>query len=259
MLDNIIPYKKENVATDQPWLIEADSELIDKFDDFIITPDTDPCIVSDLKIRADEGDQYAFQQLYPFPHFILTEDYRIVQEPNFYRWGIFLERCKHRIIDRTDICSGMPQETVTFNRHYPIRDRDIPLCKIQETHVSTVFIGAMENELFETMIFGGPLHQNFWRHSTILDAKTRHWKAVNLAHEAKRYIKKHGRSYKKNWLRLKRVYKQMDSRNLNWVNKHSAMIESLFDRLNRTPGPLPFPQPNIMCDIAQMITPREPL
>jgi hypothetical protein len=249
---NIIPYNKANVATDQPWLDIADYDLNSVFEDFVIEhADVEPCVAPDMMIRADEGDRCAFDQLYPFCHYILTEDYRIVEEPNFFRWGIFLEKAKHRQIDRTEICSGTPLPG-PFERH-----SDAPLFKPQETSVSTVFIGTGLNELFETMIFGGALGGTMWRHQTLIDAKMQHWKTVGLAHKLHRYMKRYGKSFRKDWLRLEKMYEFSNARGFSWLSKHVDVFEHLTKRLYRAPGPPPIPQPNIVYQLIQMFTPRE--
>ena len=255
MPPHVIPYNKANVIADQPWLDGTNCDSM--FEDFVIENteqrDIEPCIAPDMMARADEGDRYAFQQLYPFCHYILTEDYRIVEEPNFFRWGVFLEKAKHRLIDRTEICSGS-ERPGPFERH-----SDAPTFKSQETYVSTVFIGTDLNELFETMIFGGPLNGTHWRHQTLIDAKTRHWKAVELAHKLNRYMKRHGKTFRKDWLRLEKMYKFSNARGFSWLSKHVDAFESLHKRLYRAPGPPPIPQPNLVYQLVQMFIPREPL
>ncbi|MFA5767202.1 MAG: hypothetical protein WC919_04730 [Candidatus Paceibacterota bacterium] len=253
---NIIPYNKANIAADQPWLDSTDCDLNSVFEDFVLenasrSNDIEPCVAPDMMIRADEGDRYAFNQLYPLCHYILTEDYRIVEEPNFFRWGIFLEKAKHRMIDKTEICSGTKRPG-PFERH-----SDAPPLKPQETSVSTVFIGTALNELFETMIFGGALNGTMWRHQTLIDAKTQHWKTVGLAHKLHRYMKQHGKSFRKDWLRLEKMYKFSNARGFSWLSKHADVFESLMKRLYRAPGPPPIPQPNIICKLAQIFIPRE--
>ena len=179
MLPHITPYNKANVAKDQPWLENVEGDYVDVFERHMIghwarCADVEEYLLADLIARADEGDQAAYELLYPHAHFILTEDYRIVQEPNFLRWGMFLELAQHRTIDKTEICKGIICENSNTIG---------PSFKPEETCVSTVFIGAHEGELFETMIFGGLMHNVSWRTQTLLDAKKQHWKAVDLAHK----------------------------------------------------------------------------
>ena len=258
MLSHVISYNKANVATDQPWLADVDFDVTGTFEDFIMENigqrgDVEECVALDLMARADEGDRYAFDRLYPFCHFILTEDYRIVEEPNFLRWCIFLEKATHRQIDKTEICSGSKRPD-PFERH-----SDAPSFKPQETAVSTVFIGTGPNELFETMTFGGPLGGTMWRHQTLIDAKTRHWKAVELAHKLNSYMKRHGKSFRKDWLRLEKMYKFSNTRGFSWLSKHIDIFESLHKRLYRAPGPPPIPQPDLVRQLAQMFVPRKSL
>lgn len=247
MLPNVIPYNKANIAKDQPWLSDIDPNYFDIPYIYGCNTDIDPCVLQDLIVRADEGDQYAYQQIYPFSHFILTTDFRIVQEPNVLRWGVFLEKAEHRSIDYTTISVGRDHK------------RGAPSFKTEYVSVSTVFIGAGENELFETRIFGGPLDGAHWRHQTLIDSKTRHWKIVKTARSLNRYMKRHGRSFRKDWLRLQKIHQFSSIRGFGWLSKHVDVLENLYIRLGRVPGHPQIPQPNIVCAMIQIFVPRESL
>jgi hypothetical protein len=247
MLPHIIPYNKANVAKDQPWLSDVDPNYLDMLDIFGYNTDIEPCVLQDLITRADEGDQYAYQQIYPLSHFILTTDYRIVQEPNVLRWGVFLEKAEHRSIDITTISVGRDHKHGT------------PSFKTEYVCVSTVFIGASENELFETRIFGGPLDGACWRHKTLIDSKTKHWKIVQTVRSLNRHMKRHGKSFRKDWLRLQKVHRLASIRGFGWLSKHVDVLENLYIRLGRVPGRPQVPQPNIMRTMIQIFIPRESL
>ncbi len=69
----------------------------------------------------------------------------------------------------------------------PVAKTDLP----GDVHVSTVFLGLDHNHtgkgpplLFETMVFGGPLHDEQWRYCTWEEAEAGHKAAVKLATEA---------------------------------------------------------------------------
>ncbi len=71
-------------------------------------------------------------------------------------------------------------------------DRTVALEKVtDDVEVSTVFLGidhsTFENklELFETMIFGGDHHGDYWRYETWEEAKEGHEKIVKALKEEK--------------------------------------------------------------------------
>lgn len=265
MLQHIIPYNEANVATDQPWLTAAEIAHA-KFEcdlfDRRFHERMEPWMVEHLEQRVAEGDQQAIEQLHPLCHFILTTDFRIVQEPNFLRWGIFLERGLHRIIDKTDVCAGQDRDRDFLSNSWACQQRrkrkrqEAPIFKIQQTYVSTVFIGADQHELFETMIFGGWLNTICWRTSTLEAAKKAHWSAVTLAHLLKRYIKRHGRSVRKDWVRLDRFWRLGRKRGPEWAMKHLATMQKVENRLSRVPGEPSTPQPDLLHELAQHFLPR---
>jgi hypothetical protein len=148
----IYPFDENTIATDQPWLTE--------------------------ERRADAAEY----KVYPFEgllHYILTTDFRIVEEPNVIRWGIFMEQ-PHRKIDWTPICHGKERQRASFappnwaQQHSRVR----PPSMVEGTFVSTVFLGYDKDQLFETMIFGGWLNGVMWRSATLEEAKKTHWKAA---------------------------------------------------------------------------------
>ncbi len=244
---HIVPFNEANVLANQPWLTPQD-ELQAK-------------VVGD-EFNAKYGSPRLEPGRYsPLTHFILTPDFRIVQEPNFLRWGIFLERGLHRIIDKTDICAGKDRDRCDFDswaaqQRHKRRRQEAPSFKIEETYVSTVFIGAHENELFETMIFGGWLNTTCWRSVTLEAAKKNHWAAVTLAHLLKRYIKRHGRSVRKDWVRLERFWRLGRKRGREWAVKHLPAVQRATDRLCRVPGSLSLPQPDLLSELAEHFLPR---
>ncbi len=266
MMPHIFSFNEENVATDQPWLSPAEqahAKMVGDMFNRTVREDMEGWLVDHLGQRASEGDQEAINKLYPMCHYILTEDYRIVQEPNFYRWGMFLERGKHRVIDKTDICSGIERDHSYFSNSWAVQQRrkrrfsDAPSFKSQEMYVSTVFIGGHENELFETMIFGGWLDTNCWRSSTLAEAKKNHWDAVTISHQHKNYMKKHGRAARKDWIRASRFWELARKRGYEWAVKHFLPMQRLDDRLRRIPGQPNRPLPDYLAELAQHFLPRQ--
>jgi hypothetical protein len=264
MLSHIIPFNEANVVTDQPWLTPEDHAHANAVNtDFLqkVHGDMEGWMVEHLEEMASQGDQQAIGQLTPFCHYILTTDFRIVQEPNFMRWGIFLERGMHRIIDKTNICAGQDRERCDFSswaaqQRHKRKRMDAPSFKIEETYVSTVFIGTCDDELFETMIFGGWLNTIRWKTSTLEAAKKAHWSAVTLAHLLKRYIKRHGRSVRKDWVRLSRFWHLARKRGPQWAMKHIVTMQKVEDRLGRVPGGPVMPQPDLLMELAQQVVSR---
>ncbi len=264
MLSHIIPFNEANVEADQPWLKPGENHHAKSVGDLFLREVTDiePVILEHLKQRVSEGDQEALTQLYPICHYILTTDFRIVQEPNFYRWGLFLERAKHRNIDRTKICEGEERDRSYFSDSWDAqqrrkRGRDTPSFKIQEMFVSTVFIGTGEDELFETMIFGGWLNTACWRCTTLSEAKKNHWDAVTVAHQYKNYMKRRGRVARKDWVRMDQFWRLANKRGREWAVKHLSQMEGVDDRLSKIPGEPNIPQPNVLFDMVQRFLPRE--
>lgn len=235
-MTQIIPYNPDRVATDQPWLSPEEREKAIRVNDEFLSQ-------MQLVNFPIEGEK-SFG-LSAMRHFILTEDFEIVEEPNFFRFGMFLEYAKHRQIVLTHICDGREDESPSF--------------KTQRTEISTVFIGMDENTLFETMVFGGMLHSVCWRNNTIQDARKCHQLAIDIVHQFNAYMKKHGRRFCKDWKRLDRFYKLGRRRGTQWAFKHYSVMEGVFNRLFRAPGDPPLPQPNLFLDLAQMFIPRETL
>ena len=65
------------------------------------------------------------------------------------------------------------------------KNRVIEKTIVTNVKVSTVFLGIDHNHstggppiLFETMIFGGKLHELCWRYTSVLEAKGAHWQIV---------------------------------------------------------------------------------
>lgn len=256
----ITPYNEANVVADQPWLTPQEHEDTERVGiEFLrlMRSDMEDWKFEHLQARAAEGDQTAIRELNPICHFILTEDFRIVQELNCIRWGMFMERASHRFIDKTLICAGKPRKVLNLVPVNRKRRPNVPSFKLEETFVSTVFLGTDENELFETMVFGGWLDQVHWRNSTLEDAKKCHWNAVTLSHVLKRYIKRHGRSVRKDWIRLERFWRLAEERGPGWMIKHVPVMERVEARLFRVPGRPVVPCPNYFLDLMQRILPRQ--
>jgi len=245
----IIPFNEANILADQPWLTPQD-ELQAK-------------VVGD-EFNAKYGPPRLEEGRYsPLTHFILTPDFRIVEEPNFVRWGIFLEKGTHRVLDQTHICDGIDREhDHTMNswasqQHRKRKRQDAPSFKTEDTRVSSVFIGTCENELFETMIFGGWLNTVCWRTSTLEDLRKAHRDAVILAHLLKRYIKKHGRRVRKDWVRLDRFWRLAHKRGRDWAIKQLPLMQRVERRLSLVPGEPLTPQGDFLSELAQTFLPRQ--
>jgi hypothetical protein len=251
----IIPYKRANVASDQPWMdgfgdVDSISQQI-LLSQYQERGDLDTVVLQSKIAAADDGDRQAIVELYPLLHYILTTDFRIVEEPNFLRWGIFMEKADHRQIDLTEICNGV------LDRYPRAKESRAPQFRPEKAVVSTVFIGADLKCLFQTMIMGGLFNGVYWYHDSLSDAKTRHWKTVDMMHKFNRYMKRHGKSFRKDWIRLDKTYKLVNIRGFSWLCKRIETFESLYNRLSRVPGPPPVPQPSIVHQLAQMFTPRK--
>jgi hypothetical protein len=263
-MSHIIPYNEANVVTDQPWLTAGELEQAKVAGELFnrsLNDRMESWMVEHLEQRVAEGDQQAIEALHPLCHYILTTDFRVVQEPNYLRWGIFLERGLHRIIDKTDICAGQDRDRCDFTswaaqQRHKRKRQDAPTFKTEETYVSTVFIGADQHELFETMIFGGWLNTICWRNCTLEAAKKAHWSAVTLAHLLKRYIKRHGRSVRKDWVRLDRFWHLARKRGPEWALKHVPTMQKVENRLSRVPGQPSTPQPDFLSELAEHFVPR---
>ncbi len=261
MMPHIIPFNEANIETDQPWLTPAEREhakMIGLTFTREMNPDTERVIMDHLEQRVNEGDQEAINRLHPFCHYILTSDFRIVQEPNFYRWGLFLERAEHRKIDKTQICDGAERErSFDLSFHQRRRRHDAPTYKARKIWISTVFIGTGDEELFETMIFGGWHDGACWRASKLADAKKNHWDAVTMSHHYKNYMKRHGRAARKDWIRMDRFWKLANKRDREWAIKHLDVLERVDNRLLKIPGQPNIPQPNLLFSLAQQFLPRQ--
>jgi hypothetical protein len=75
-----------------------------------------------------------------------------------------------------------------FETHF--KERMVAKTWIGETEISTVFLGidhapwSARPEIFETMIFGGPLDEEMWRCSTYDEAEAQHEAAIQRVAEA---------------------------------------------------------------------------
>lgn len=102
----------------------------------------------------------------PHPlYYILDGEKRVIPARDVVEWGNFFESGA-RIVEQTGV---------------------------GDVRVSTVFLGIDHRHfgagpplVFETMIFGGPLHHEQWRYSSWDDAETGHAVAVKKARKAQR-------------------------------------------------------------------------
>jgi hypothetical protein len=72
-----------------------------------------------------------------------------------------------------------------WGQYFKYANRQVAYDTIGDANISTVFLGLDHRHygkgpplLFETMIFGGPLHGEMWRYSTWDDAEAGHKMAV---------------------------------------------------------------------------------
>jgi hypothetical protein len=255
----ITPYNEANVIANQPWLTVEEHEQMKLMGSrffHVRNPQVETWMVDHLEIQASEGDQAAIERLNPHCRFILTTDFRVIQEPNLPRWQMFMERSTHRFIDLTLICNG--REPKDHGQEWKrTRRSNVPSFKIEETFVSTVFLGKSEKQLFETMIFGGWLNHVFWRRNRLEAAKQCHWEAVMLAHQLKRYMKQHGRSVRKDWIRLEEFWRLAEKRGSKWMLKHVPVMDQLECRLIQVPGRPVVPCPNFFLDLIMYARPRQ--
>ncbi len=109
---------------------------------------------------------------------------------------------KYILVDREPVkCDDL----LEWGRWMEEGDRHVALTKLENVHVSTVFLGLDHSfsfagrsrpVLFETMIFGGEHDQEQWRYCTWDEAAAGHAEALALAKEGDRFP-----SYE--WLRAK--------------------------------------------------------
>lgn len=76
-------------------------------------------------------------------------------------------------------CNDLMDWAKWFGEH----DRQIALTGVDDIVISTIFLGIDhapygKPELFETMIFGGPMDQECWRYSDYFEAVSGHWSVV---------------------------------------------------------------------------------
>lgn len=267
MMPHIVPFDEVNVIADQPWLTPEEHEKAKMIGDMMIQEISlsgdEPWMIPHLKAMAEQGDKEAIRKLHPLSHFILTIDYRIVQEINTYRWGMFLEKGLHRMIERTDICKGKERDhfsrsdNPSWAQQHERKIQTPP--KMEETNVSTVFIGCVEDELFETMIFGGWYGSVPWRSATLIDAKKCHFEAVMIARRLNNYLKKYGKARRKDWIRLEKFWQLAEKRGEQWAKKKVDRMQKIADRIDRMPGSPPIPMGNSFYGLAQHIIGRPSL
>jgi hypothetical protein len=263
MPQQIIPFNEANILTDQPWLTENDRAQIAALD-MTYNQELREKFGPDVSAMfSDNVGEKSHERMLSFHHFILTPDFRVVEEPNCLRWGIFLERGTHRVIEQTKICDGSDREFDYSMNSWASQQRrkrkrqEYPSFKIEETRVSSVFIGTCERELFETMIFGGWLNNICWRSSTLEDVRKAHRDAINLAHLLKRYIKKHGKRVRKDWVRMYRFWRLANKRGRPWAIKQSPVMQRVDRRLGLVPGEPSTPQGDFLLELAQIFIPRQ--
>jgi len=79
------------------------------------------------------------------------------------------------------LCNDLMNWAKWFGEH----DRQIARTEVDDIVISTVFL-ALDHalygkpELFETMIFGGPMDQERWRYSDYNEAVSGHWSIVEM-------------------------------------------------------------------------------
>jgi len=83
-------------------------------------------------------------------NYILNDENQVVEAGSLEQWAVFFGNSARRRVARTNVGG--------------------------DVYVSTMFLGMGTDELFETMVFGGPLDQELWRTST--------WDEAVKAHEA---------------------------------------------------------------------------
>jgi hypothetical protein len=215
-----VPYDEKRVLKDQPWLTSAENF------DAIMRMANLPTLMM---------------------HYILTEDHRIVEEPNAVRWEYFMQRAKHRVLGRTVLVSGK----------HPFRNCNsrFPYGKDTEVSVSTVFIGITEDTLFESIIFGSWLDNRIVRTLTYEDAERNHQSLVDLVRRVIGYVKRRP-SLRKDWLRVNRYWELARKRGPGWATKRFGLIEEAFERLSRIPGKPYIPCGEPLFDIGQRFLPR---
>ncbi len=237
MLPHAIPFDEANVATDQPWLTPVELEFSEQAEENM----------AERMAELMEGVLPEMRSLLPGHHFILTTDYRIVEEPNFFRFGMFLDRANHRYIDKTQISTGREDRG---NGKSPRRG---------DVYVSTVFVGGSERELFETMIFGGLFNLVKWRSNTLVDAKKCHWEVVTIARELDAHLRRHGKTFRKDWVRMAKFWQLTHKRGPRWAYKHSRSMLVVFRRLTSLPGNPQIPMGNELFEFIEGFIPRRTL
>lgn len=222
----IYPFDARTIKTDQPWLTETH--------------------------HAQAAEYISFPGLV---HYILTTDFRIVEEPNVIRWGIFMEQ-PHRKIDLTVICKGRERQKYLLTPSWAQQhSRFRPPSMVEETFVSTVFLGYDKDQLFETMIFGGWLNGIMWRSTTLERAKVTHWKAADLAFRLRAYLRRHP-SIWKDWIRLNKFWELRRKRGTDWAMKHIGVMSRVEARLSRLPGYPDLPMPDTLFSLCKKWSPR---
>jgi len=224
----ILPYDEELVRARQPWL----TEMQDVF--------------------AREQQQEFEDQLPPFLRdfsnngmmmkYILTLDYQVVEEPNMFRFSHFMSQ-DHRVLQSSTLREGP--------------HRAMPDYRPGNLRISTVFVGIARECLFETMIFGGWLDGTQVRSETYKEAMIVHVHALDAALKLNAWVKKNGRKAKKLYVRWCRFWKLTSDRGPNWAMKHEKAGEAMMNAIRAIPGQPPFPEPDVILQIARKFLPRK--
>lgn len=168
-------------------------------------------------------------------HWILTPKFEIVEEPNSMRWSMFMERAEHRHVGNT----RLPNFKWLDNS--------------PSIHVSTIFCGVAPNELFETMIFGGPLDHQRWKTDTYGGAKCQHQAAIDLVRQCCNYLRrrKRGRMLAKAFKRSAKIVDSIRTRNRRHYNYY-RMLYNAHVMASKVPGGLTMPHPNCLMEMAML-------
>jgi hypothetical protein len=269
-LPQVIPHDPAKAREQQPWLTDEEwayTEVAGAEFDKHMKPFRDSLLEREKWMGDTETAEQTFdknRRRYPFwAHFILTTDFKIVEEPNSIRWSLFLEKAEHRRLEFTTVSSGVPKkrawsETPWAEQMRARRKREAaPPIQVAEVAVSTVFIGTGSGEMFETMIFGGWQDGNRYKSATLIDAKRTHYAAVDLARKAIAYLRKHGRARRKDWVRMADYWRLAVKRGKWWALKHAIKMEQVDRRLSSIPGNAQQPQPPTLHGLLSKWMPQE--
>jgi hypothetical protein len=220
----ILPFDEELVEVRQPWLTKRQ----------LAKTKVDPLREFRETYSRDIPKNF-------FTRYILTRDLQIVEEPNLTRWGAFLEQ-DHRCLQSNRLREGAY--------------RRMPDYRPGGLWISTVFVGATREDLFETMIFGGWLDQTQVRCDNYKEAMLNHKYAIDVALRLDAWIRVNGRWAKKLHVRWLKFWDLARKRGPHWAIKHEPAGQWMMDQIRVIPGQPPFPEPNMLLNLARMFLPR---